>query len=31
MDYWAQHAPEYYTDCKDTPLEDRPTIQKEKF
>ena len=31
MDYRAQPGPEYYTVRKDTPLEDRPIIQKEKF
>ena len=31
MDYRAQPGPEYYTNRKDTPLEDRPTILKEKY
>ena len=31
MDYRAQPDPEYYTARKDTLLEKRPAIQKEKF
>ena len=31
MDYRAQPGPENYTARKDTPLEDRHTIQREKF
>ena len=31
MDYRAQPGPENYTGRKDTPLEDRNTILKEKF
>ena len=31
MDYKTLSSPKYYTVCKDTPIEDRQTIQKEKF
>ena len=31
MDYGAQPGPEYYKSRKDIPLEDRHTIQREKF
>ena len=31
MDYRDQLGPKYYTNHKDTPLENRPTIIKEKF